>query len=481
MQFNSYYYILYFLPAVVLLYFLANKIKPVIGQIVLILASLLFYSYGRLNMLIYLFISIFINYSFAILIRRKNTSNKLIVAIPIIINVLLLLYFKYFNFILTNIHILIGKDFVLKDIILPLGISFYTFQQIAYLFAAKNELKDINLIDYLTYILYFPKILMGPLMEPKDFIEQINDKNRKKFNINNLAAGTKVFSFGLLKKVLIADTFANGVNWVYSNIENASSVDCLLLMLFYTFVIYFDFSGYSDMAIGTSIMLNIDLPINFDSPYKALSIRDFWKRWHISLTKFFTKYVYIPLGGNRKGKLYTYINIMMVFLISGLWHGANWTFILWGLLHGIFSCLDRLLTRYEEKLFKPLRWLVTFIIVSILWLLFGADSISQWWSILSKIFSFDSLIISKGLLNTFSTVEFSSFFALFKLKEFINNHNVIYMIIYLIAAFVICLIPKNNYDDRYNLKWYTLVLAIISFIWGLLCLGSDTIFVYFGF
>ena len=326
MQFNSYGFILFFLPVTVLLYFFANKIKPIFGKLVIIIASIIFYSWGRINMLLYLGISLLINYGSALVIKKWKIRNRLVLALPIIVNVGMLVYFKYLNFAISNINSLFGKEFPLQNIILPLGISFYTFQQIAYIVVTEQgELENNDLIDYLAYILYFPKLVMGPIIDPVDYISQLNQAERKKVNLTNLAVGIKIFSLGLLKKVLIADTFATAVSWAYTNLDAATSMDCLLLVLFYTFEIYFDFSGYSDMAVGISSMLNIDLPMNFDSPYKAVSIRDFWKRWHISLTKFLTKYIYIPLGGSRKGEAFTYLNTLIVFLVSGLWHGDNWT------------------------------------------------------------------------------------------------------------------------------------------------------------
>ena len=277
-------------------------------------------------------------------------SNKLTLALPVIANVLLLLYFKYLDFTITNINTILGLKITHPEIVLPLGISFYTFQQIAYIVAVeKGKLDNISLIDYLAYILYFPKLLMGPITDPVDYISQLNQVQKKKADMHNIAVGIKLFSLGLIKKLMLADTFAAAVSWTYENIDAASSADCMLLMLFYTFEIYFDFSGYSDMAVGISAMFNIDLRINFDSPYKAVSIRDFWKRWHISLTGFLTEYIYIPLGGSRKGSMFTYLNIMIVFLVSGLWHGDNWTFILWGLLHGLFICIDRRFENYEKR------------------------------------------------------------------------------------------------------------------------------------
>ena len=307
MQFNSYVFIFLFCPLSVLSYFLANKVDPLLGKIVLIVSSLDFYFYGRSSMLIYLAASMLINYCSAFAIRRIGLRNKMILAVPVIVNVLALLHFKYLNFAITNLNAFAGLGLNHPEIVLPVGISFYTFQQIEYLTAAeKGELGDLSLIDYMAYILYFPKLLMGPLADPADLISQLNQAQRKKPDMHNIAAGIKVFSLGLIKKVLLADTFAAAVSWTYDNLAAASSADCMLLMLLYTFEIYFDFSGYSDMAVGISSMFNIDLPINFESPYKAVSIRDFWKRWHMSLTRFLTKYVYIPLGGSGKGNIYMY-------------------------------------------------------------------------------------------------------------------------------------------------------------------------------
>lgn len=385
MQFNSFIFILLFLPVTVALYFIANRVCSRLGKLVLLVSSVIFYSYTDYKLLFILVLSIFVNYIGTILIERyRDRKNMLLVAIPIIANIMLLLYFKYLNFTISNINFIFSRNIALNNIILPLGISFFTFQQIAYVVAvSKGDIKDNNIIDYIIFILYFPKILMGPLMDPVDFIEQLNDDDLKKIDIENIALGIKIFSLGLFKKVMFADVFAKVVNWGYSNIGDASSMDLILVILFYSFEIYFDFSGYSDMATGASLMLNIKLPINFDSPYKALSIKDFWKRWHISLTSFLTKYIYIPLGGNKRGIARTYINIMFVFIISGIWHGANWTFILWGVLNGALSIIDKILDKYEKKMFEAVRWIGTFIIVTILWSLFRAESIKQWSEIIT--------------------------------------------------------------------------------------------------
>ncbi len=483
MQFNSYIFIMAFLPGIILLYFLANKLHSAAGKVVLVLGSLLFYGYADKTMLLFLLASIIINYFFAILMNHlKQKPIKLLLAIPIIINVCLLLYFKYTNFILENINNLFHTEYTLLTIVLPVGISFFTFQQIAYLVSvSRKELPNTNLLDYLVYITFFPKLLMGPLIEPVDFISQLNHPDTKKVNATHIAWGLKIFSFGLFKKVVLADTFASAVSWGYRNLETATAMDMILITLFYTFEIYFDFSGYSDMAVGSSKMLNIELPINFDSPYKALSIRDFWKRWHISLTKFLTKYIYIPLGGSRKGIVFTCVNTMIVFLVSGVWHGANWTFILWGILHGLLSVFDRIFDKLEEKVFEPVRWFFTFCFVNVLWLLFRSDSIAQWKYIMKRMIYLEDTSISNGLMEYFILPESTFLSDLLHLSYFENHIRGFWMLLFLVVSFGICLIPNNNYKKLRKLTFLSMIAAAIAMVWGILCLGSESQFVYFGF
>lgn len=481
MQFNSYEFIFCFFPITVFLYYATNKVSTSLGKIILILSSVVFYSWGRANLLIYLGISILCNYSLGLLTQRTE-KRKLIVVISLIINIGLLFYFKYLFFGVSNINRFFGTTIELREIILPLGISFYSFQQIAYVVEKANgNLENNSLIDYLAYILYFPKLVMGPIVDPVDYISQINNDEAKRINLYNVACGIRIFSYGLIKKVLIADTFASAVNWVHTNLSVATSMDVFLSLIFYSFEIYFDFSGYSDMAVGISMVLNIELPINFDSPYKALSIRDFWKRWHISLTRFLTKYIYIPLGGSRKGKTRTYLNMMIVFIISGIWHGANWTFVLWGIFHGFFSCLDRAFSKIEEKVFMPIRWLWTFGLVSVLWALFSADSITQWKMMLLKIVFMQDTAISEGLINVFYMVE-NNLFRYFSWFGYISgNIRGFNLLFFIIAACTIIFIPENNYRNKTKLGIGSLVLSSGAFIWGVLCLGAESSFVYYGF
>ncbi len=490
MQFNSYLFVLGFILPTVFLYYVANRVSIQLGKVVIIVACLIFYAYERVDMLIFLGTSMVVNYILSQVIRRRSDKKPFMI-LAVVANILFLLYFKYFDFGITNVNSIFGTSFALKDLILPLGISFYTFQQIAYVVSVyRGEVEGDDIIDYCAYILYFPKILMGPLMEPVDFINQFNDQKRKSPITDNIASGVKIFSFGLLKKALVADTFSKAVTVGYQNFDGCTPLDFAFITLFYSLEIYFDFSGYTDMAVGVSQMLGIDLPMNFDSPYKAVSIRDFWKRWHISLTKFFTKYLYIPLGGNRKGTARTYINTMIVFLVSGFWHGANWTFVLWGFLHGIFSLFDRSLDKIfvgkrdngGAGLLQRIRWLLTFMVVSILWLLFSADSIGQWAHMLTSMLAIRDLSVTKDILMVFKLQELEPIIDLLRLGSMDDKKiGGLCMVVFTIISLFVCFVPQNNYRNRSVLKASGMIMAAAAFVWGVLCLGGESTFVYFGF
>lgn len=485
MQFNSYIFILVYLPVLLIGYFLLNQIGIMAGKVFVIIAGIVFYMYGGSEITLILGGSILINYLSAFSINRIKKGQKAVLVVNIAANMILLFYFKYFNFFMQNVAEVVGQEFTLREIILPLGISFYTFYQIMYVVGVyQKNIKQTDLVDYLVYILYFPKLIMGPLVEPADMIGQFNDKNRKTLNWDNLSYGIKMFSFGLLKKMVLADTFASAVNWGYSNMEATTEMDWFLIMLFYTFEIYFDFSGYSDMAIGISKMMNIDLPMNFDSPYKAISIRDFWKRWHMTLTGFLTKYIYIPLGGSKQGTAKTCINTMIVFLVSGIWHGANWTFILWGTLHGLLSVMGRL-TENVEKTSPPLpkvvRWLGTFFVINILWLLFRSESVDQWLNLLTRMFTLRNISINEGLLDTFIVPEIGLLLRVLQINQKNKVIRVFCMGLFVLFACGLNRVLENNYKKLKSNSGLTMILVAVAFIWGFLCLSNESVFIYFGF
>lgn len=340
MTFNSYIFILLFLPLCLLGYFALNRFRHYrLGMLLLLGMSFWFYGYFNPKYLLIICCSVFVNYIIYRLLHKMSVKyvmakRKMIFLIGLIFNLGLLGYFKYMDFFIENVNLIFKTDFTLRNILLPLGISFFTFQQISFItdvYKARGGI-TYSFLEYAVYVTYFPQLVAGPIVTHDMLVPQLQDENRKHINFDYMSKGIALFTLGLAKKVLFADIFGNYVNLAYRDVYGLNTLTAFFAMLAYTFQIYFDFSGYSDMAIGLGWMMNIDLPVNFDSPYKALSVTEFWRRWHMTLTAFFTKYVYIPLGGNRKGTIRTYINIFIVFLFSGLWHGAGWTFVLWGVM-----------------------------------------------------------------------------------------------------------------------------------------------------
>lgn len=334
MLFNSYIFVLLFLPMTVTGWFLLNQIKQYnIANYFLLGMSLWFYGWFNPKYLPIILISILGNFilSRVLLVQGKRIARKVFLGLGVVLNLGCLFYYKYYDFFISNVNAVFKTDIALHRLVLPLGISFFTFQQLAFVIDSyKRETPKYDFISYALFVTYFPQLIAGPIVNHDELVPQFQDKRKRTVNWENIARGYYLFALGLSKKVLLADVFGNAVNWGYSNLDGLTTSSTIIIVLSYTLQIYFDFSGYCDMAIGIGRMMNIELPINFNSPYKATTISEFWKRWHMTLTRFFTRYVYIPLGGNRKGKIRTYINTMIVFLLSGLWHGASWTFVLWG-------------------------------------------------------------------------------------------------------------------------------------------------------
>lgn len=375
MSFNSYIFILLFFPVFMMIYYLCFRCyKPEIQMILLLIASFMFYAYQHMEYLPLLCFSIASDYAVYRMMIRGGKYKKFFLISGILLNLGILFYFKYYNFFIDNLNLFLQLNLKIHDVVLPMGISFIVFQQIAFLVDTYMErtLKT-NLLSYSVLISYFPHVSSGPILVAEDFLKQLPFLNGK-ISWESFASGLYIFVMGLGKKVLVADAFAKAVDWGYGNIAQLNSTSALFVSIAYSVQIYFDFSGYSDMAMGISRMLQIEIPNNFNSPYKANTISDFWDRWHISLTKFLTKYVYIPLGGNRKGKWKTYINIMIVFVVSGLWHGANWTFVVWGTLHGLFMVVVRHYKNFFEKIPLILNKVITLIFVNLTWILFRAGS-----------------------------------------------------------------------------------------------------------
>jgi len=386
MLFNSLHF-LFFLPIVIALYYLLSfKYRPVL----LFVASCYFYMALVPIYILILFGIILIDYSAAIFIEKaKGKSKKWILSVSIIVNVGILAFFKYFNFANENLtwvlqHLRMGNPISNLNILLPIGLSFHTFQSMAYTIEVYrgNQKAEKNLGYFANYVLFFPQMVAGPIERYARLGEQL--KVNHTFNYENFSKGFALILFGFFTKVSIADNLAPVVDMVYKNPDQYNSISVFIGIIFFSFQIYADFFGYSLIAMGAAKLMGITLMENFKTPYLAKNIHDFWKRWHISLTTWFTDYLYIPLGGNRVKKARWALNIMIVFVISGLWHGAGWPFIIWGTLHGICYLAERIINKTfhiniisSNFFFNGFRTIKTFLLVSIIWIFFRAENIQK--------------------------------------------------------------------------------------------------------
>lgn len=470
MLFNSFVFIFLFLPITFLAYFGLNKIRHYnTAKAVLVIASLYFYAFFNWSYLPIILSSIIVNYLVAYLMKKdkKEWLRKLLMIIGIVFNIGMIGYFKYFDFFLENINFLFKADFTLRNILLPLGISFFTFQQVAFVvdsYRRKTELPKF--LDYCNFVTFFPQLIAGPIVLPEEMLPQFEDKANRRVNYENLFNGLFIFALGLGKKVLIADSIAVFANTGFDLMTNYTMAEAWLTSLAYSFQLYFDFSGYCDMAIGIGLMFNIKLPLNFNAPYRACDFQDFWRRWHMTLNRFLTQYLYFPLGGSRRGEVRTLINIFIVFLVSGIWHGAGWTFIVWGILHGLTMIVNRLWKKYGISLPKWFAIALTFFFVNIYWVFFRANSINDAIHIVSSMFN---------NINLYLTQDFTS-----NLPSILPNK--INMSILLIA-FIIGFFGKTAYQYMEIKKYWYLksVMTIITFVAGCLFISRVVTFLYFNF
>ncbi len=485
MLFNSFEYIFLFLPASLLLYLFLNRSKlTTLAKISLILASLLFYAWWEASYLLVILISVLFNFTVgAFLARRENIpffSKKALLILGICANIALLGYFKYMDFFLENLNTLLGTSYPYLNLALPLGISFFTFQQITYLVDSyKKETKEYNFLNYTLFVTFFPQLIAGPIVHHKEMLPQFASKRNLFVNYRNITLGLFIFSIGLFKKVMIADRLAVWATNGFDKAESLNMLEAWVTSLSYTFQLYFDFSGYTDMAIGAALLFNIKLPINFNSPYKALNIQDFWRRWHITLTRFLKDYLYISLGGNRLGEFRTYLNIFVVFLLAGIWHGAGWTFIFWGLLHGLALVVHRLWKKAAIKIPTLLAWFITFNFINIAWVFFRAQNFNDALKVLKGMFT-GELLLPAALESKLSFlksygVEFGSYL------QAIGNGKT--ALLYLFISFLVVVLAKNSTQLIFETRVGALkmVYASILFTVSALSLNRVSEFIYFNF
>ncbi len=383
MLFNSYEFILCFLPITASVFFGLAKFRLLKAATYwLIFSSIVFYGYWNPSYIPLLLISITGNFlvgHWLGLVKSGTKLSKALLWLGIGFNLTILGYYKYAAFIVSSINHIFQINFLVPDITLPLGISFYSFTQIAYLVDSyRGETKSCySFPAYILFVVFFPQLIAGPILRHNELISEFKKLRNFVFSHKNLAIGLAFFILGLAKKVLLADSISPWVNTVFSHASDITLIEAWFGAIAYTLQLYFDFSGYSDMAIGLGLMFNIRLPINFNSPYKATSIIDFWRRWHITLSNFLRDYLYIPLGGNRKGELRRYINLLLTMLLGGLWHGAGWTYIIWGGLHGLFLTINHGWRKVGIKLPTFLAWFLTFNAVVFSWVIFRASSLDE--------------------------------------------------------------------------------------------------------
>lgn len=436
MVFSSNIFLLYFMPVFFLLYFaMPRKTR----NYVLLLASLIFYAWGAPEFIIQLIVSVVANFYLVKWMCRtdKPGLRKWLCGISIFIPIGLLLFYKYGNFSMENLNAIIGltghAPLSWKHIILPIGISFFSFQSVTY---TLDTYRGVNkpmekLTDFVLYITMFPQLIAGPIIRYCDVADQIRDRES---SMADRLQGFYRFVIGLCKKILIADVIGAQVDAVlgaanldasqladvFTQVANLDSTTAWIVSIAYTFQIYFDFAGYSDMAIGLGRIMGFKFPENFDNPYTSGSITEFWRRWHMTLGSFIMNYLYIPLGGNRKGKARMYLNLWICFLLSGLWHGASWNFLLWGALHGFFICADKLfLGKVMKKIGKVPSVILTFLLVNIIWVFFRIEDFGLAWLLIKRMFAFEfTLLPFSANLQLYITLIVAACFSFFTLTKF---------------------------------------------------------------
>ena len=506
MGFNSFNFILLFLPALLIIWFLLNRSKKyVLADIFLTGMSLYYYYTFGMSFLLILLGSIVVNYALSMVIDKFPPSVKMVKVIGVIFNLSLLFYFKYLGFFMDNVSAITGTDHFTKEILMPIGISFFTFGQISFIVdRANGEARNYNFLEYVLYTAYFPKLIQGPIAFHKEMIDQFSDKSLRQFDSDRFSKGLMSFIIGLGKKAILADTLSKAVNYGFMYTHYLDTLTVIVVMLAYTFQIYLDFSGYCDMAGGVSLMLGYELPMNFNSPYKAATSKELWQRWHMTLSRFFIKYVYIPLGGSRKGKVRTVINVLIVFVLSGLWHGAGWTYICWGLMQGLLVVWDdlgivgvksdhedgsskkpRYLLRKEPLIMIPraLSNALTFLMFVISLIFFRSQDMSY----AIAMFKRAAFWTYPGfLLRTASQLEIGENYVLrqiFLRGNLPGGENTVYMmtmiVLLLVSGFIMTRKNTNEIIKTTKMTTKTALLLAITFIWSFISLSNVSTFIYF--
>ncbi|NBJ91293.1 MBOAT family O-acyltransferase [Parablautia muri] len=487
MLFNSYIFIFLFFPLTLIGYYGLNYAKKYnLALAFLIGMSMWFYGYNNIYYLAILIVSISINYGLITGMASVSAKRlkRLFLWAGVFLNIGILFYFKYYDFFIDNINSALKAEFPLLKLILPLGISFYTFQQLSCVIDSyKGECEHYSFLEYALYVSFFPQLIAGPIVYHNELIPQFQDIGNRKINFENLSRGIYAFALGLAKKVLIADTFSSIVTIGYNNITALNTTSVILVTVCYSLQLYFDFSGYCDMAYGMGYMLNVKLPANFNSPYKAESFADLWNRWHMTLTRFFIKYVYIPLGGSRRGKARTYLNTLIVFIVSGLWHGANWTFILWGTLNGIVIIIERFTKLASLKIPKIIKMVTTYSLFTFTCSLFRSASVKDAGILWIRLFCGGFGPVYQPLIDAFGDLTESKFLYRAGFGAIMTNYPWLMLTVFTAIALAACFTLKNTQEKvaELTLSNRKFFVVVILMIWSIISLSGISEFLYFNF
>jgi D-alanyl-lipoteichoic acid acyltransferase DltB (MBOAT superfamily) len=449
----------------------------------LVFASLFFYSWWNVKYLPLILSSMLFNYVIGNELskdRARGIRKKGILIVGIVANLGLLGYFKYADFFIENINKIANTDIRLLHLALPLAISFFTFQQIAYIVDSyRGETKEYDFLNYALFVTFFPQLIAGPIVHHKEMMPQFAKRSNLVKNYKNIARGLFIFSIGLFKKVVIADTFSIWATNGFDKAEHLNMIEGWATSLSYTFQLYFDFSGYTDMAIGAALLFNIRLPQNFNSPYKAVSIQDFWRRWHITLSNFLRDYIYIPLGGNRRGELRTYINLMITFILGGLWHGAGWTFVFWGLLHGVALVIHRIWKKVGIRLNTIVAWFITFNFINITWIFFRAKEWNDAIKVLHSMFASELVLPDKYASKLYFLHSLGVKFG-YVFEDIAGKNKTL---TFIILAFIIVLYTKNSMQKLNDFKpnYKNLAFSLILLFIAISMMSNLSEFLYFNF
>lgn len=484
MLFNSIEFIFFFLPLTIGIFWLFQKHYKPAAKPLLVIASLIFYGWWNPIYLPLILISATANFIVGRHLTRSchtRLHTKVSLVIGILLNVSLLGYYKYADFFIANLNHFTAIDFPLLHIVLPLAISFFTFQQISYLVDSyRGEVEETHFISYLLFVCFFPQLIAGPIVHHKQMMPQFAAMNNQSVNYDNFAKGLYIFLIGLCKKIIIADEFAAIASEGFASADSLTTIEAWGTSLAYTLQLYFDFSAYCDMAIGVALFFNIKLPINFNSPYKALTIQDFWRRWHITLSNFLRDYVYISFGGSRGSTGRTLNNLFLTFVIGGIWHGAGWTFIVWGAMHGTALCIHRLWMQSGIQLHRFIAWFITFNFVNVAWVYFRAENINDANNVILAMTGKNGLVVTHELSPYLGWLSQQSFFPeeMPTLSGFSQTE-----ILWIMLFLLVCVFHSNSIEmkDRLTANASSMAFASAIGIWSILNINRVSEFIYFNF